>query len=33
MEGCIPNQQKTIRTSSDVLQTMQLARNLLKNDE
>jgi len=33
MKGRIPNQQRTIRTSSDVLQTMQLARNLSKNDE
>jgi len=33
MEGRIPNQQRTIRTSSDVLQTMQLVRNLSKNDE
>ena len=33
MEGYIPNQQKTIQTSSDVLWTMQLAKNLSKNDE
>ena len=33
MEGHIPNQQKTIQTSSDILWTMQLARNLSKNDE
>jgi len=33
MEGCIPNQQRTIQTSSDVFQTMQFTRNLSKNDE
>ena len=33
MEGHIPNQQKTIQTSSDVLWTMQLAKNLSKNNE
>ena len=33
MEGCVPNQQGTIQTSSDVLQTMQFARNISKNDE
>ena len=33
MEGCILNQQRTIRTMSNVLQTMQLARNFSKNDE
>ena len=33
MEGRIPNQQGIIRTSSDVLQTMQFARNISKNDE
>ena len=33
MEGCIPNQQRTIQTSSDVLWTMQLARDLSKNNE
>ena len=33
MEGCILNQQRTIRISSDVLQTMQLTRNISKDDE
>ena len=33
MEGHIPNKQRTIQTSNDVLQTMQLTKNLSKNDE
>ena len=33
MEGCIPNQQETIRTPSDVLRIMQFARNISKDDE
>ena len=33
IEGCISNQQRTIRTSSDVLLTIQLTRNLSKNDK
>ena len=33
MEGCIPDQQRTIRTSSDVLRTMQFTGNISKDDE
>jgi len=33
MEGCIPDQQGIIQTSSDVLWTMQFARNVSKDDE
>ena len=33
MEDHISNQQGTIRTSSDVLRTMQFARNISKNNE
>ena len=33
MEGYILDKQRTIQTSSNVLQTMQFTRNLSKNDE
>ena len=33
MEGRVPNQQGTIQTLSDVLWTMQFARNISKDDE
>ena len=33
MEGRIPHEQRTIRTPSDVLRTMQFTRNIPKNDE
>ena len=33
MEGCIFNKQETIRTTSDILQAIQLTRNISKDDE
>ena len=33
MEGCILNQQGIIQTTSNIFWTMQLARNLSKDDE
>jgi len=33
MEGCILDKQGTIRTTSDILWAMQLARDILKDDE
>ena len=33
MEGYILDKQETIQTTSDILQAMQLARNISKNDE
>ena len=33
MEGSFPHQQRTIRTPSDVLRTMQFTGNIPKNDE
>ena len=33
MEGCIPHQQRTIRTLSNVLWIIQFARNISKDDE
>ena len=33
MEGHIPEKQRTIQTTSDVFWTMQLARNISKDDE
>ena len=33
MEGHIPNQQRIVRTSSDVLWIVQFTRNFSKDDE
>ena len=33
MESCIPNQQRIIRTTSDVLWVMQFTENIPKDDE
>ena len=33
MEGCIPDQQELIRTSSNILWTMQFTRDISKDDK
>jgi len=33
MEGCIPDKQRTIQTTSNVFQTIQLTRNISKDDK